>query len=51
VKFAGRHHAIHEFKTTYPRFTGPHPAGAEFIRYNLPVTIQWLFANGRDRPV
>ena len=51
VKFAGRHHAIHEFKTTYPRFTGPHPTGAKFIRYNLPVTIQWMFANGRDHPL
>lgn len=51
VKFAGRHHAIHEFKTTYPRFTGPHPAGAKFIRYDVPVTIQWLFVNGRDHPL
>lgn len=51
VKFAGRHHAIHEFKTTYPRFTGPHPAGAKFIRYDVPVTIQWLFANAHDHPL
>lgn len=51
VKFAGRHHAIHEFKTTYPRFTGPHAAGAKFIRYNIPVTIHWMFANGRDHPL
>ena len=51
VKFAGRHHAIHEFKTTYPRFTGPHPVGAKFIRYDVPVTIQWLFVNGRDHPL
>lgn len=51
VKLAGRHHAIHEFKTTYPRFTGPHPAGAKFIRYDVPVTIQWLFINGRDHPL
>jgi hypothetical protein len=51
VKFAGRHHAIHEFKTTYPRFTGPHPTGPKFIRYDLPVTIHWMFANGRDHPL
>jgi hypothetical protein len=51
IKFAGRHHAIHEFKTTYPRFTGPHPTGAPFIRYDVPVTIQWMFVNGRDHPL
>ena len=51
VKFAGRHHAIHEFKTTYPRFTGPHPAAPTFIRYDVPVTIQWLFINGHDHPL
>ncbi|MBC7711334.1 MAG: hypothetical protein H7203_14825 [Rhizobacter sp.] len=51
VKLAGRHHAIHEFKTTYPRFTGPHPSGPAFIRYDVPVTIQWLFVNGRDHPL
>ncbi len=51
VKFAGAHHAIHEFKTTYPRFTGPHPVGPKFVRYNVPVTIQWLFVNGTDHPL
>ena len=51
VKFAGRHHAIHEFKTTYPRFTGPHAAVPKFIRYDVPVAIQWLFVNGRDHPL
>jgi len=51
VKFAGRHHAIHEFRTTYPRFTGPHAVGSKFVRYDIPVTIQWLFANGRDHPI
>lgn len=51
AKFVGRHHAIHQFKTTYPRFTGPHPAGPKFIRYDVPVTIQWLFVNGRDHPL
>ena len=51
VKLAGRHHAIHEFKTTYPRFTGPHAVGSKFVRYNIPVTIQWSFANGRDHPI
>lgn len=51
VKFAGRHHAIHEFKTTYPRFTGPHPTPPKFIGYDVPVTIQWLFVNGRDHPL
>ena len=51
VRFAGRHHAIHEFRTTYPRVSGPHAPGNTFVRYQLPVTIQWLFANGRDHPV
>jgi hypothetical protein len=51
TRFAGRHHAVHEFKTTYPRFTGPHAVGAKFIRYNIPITIHWMFANGRDHPV
>jgi hypothetical protein len=51
VKLAGRHHAIHEFKITYPRFTGPHPTGPQFIRYDVPVTVQWLFVNGRDHPL
>ncbi len=51
VKFAGAHHAIHEFKTTYPRFTGPHPTAPKFVRYNVPVTIQWLFVNGTDHPL
>ena len=51
VKFAGAHHAIHEFKTTYPRFTGPHPTGPKFVPYNVPVTIQWLFVNGTDHPL
>ena len=51
VRFAGRHHAIHEFRTTYPRVSGPHPPGNTFVRYQLPVTIQWFFANGRDHPV
>ena len=51
VKFAGVHHAIHEFKTIYPRFTGPHPAGPKFVRHDVPVTIQWLFVNGADHPL
>ena len=51
MKFAGRHHAIHEFKTTYPRFTGPHPTAPKFIRYDVPVTLQWLFVNRRDHPL
>ncbi len=51
VKFAGAHHAIHEFKTTYPRFTGPHLIGPKFLRYDVPVTIQWLFVNGTDHPL
>ena len=51
VKFAGAHHAIHEFKTTYPRFTGPHPDAPKFVRYDIPVTIQWLFVNGIDHPL
>ena len=51
VKFAGTHHAIQEFKSTHPRFTGPHPTAPKFVRYDVTVTIQWRFVNGTDHPL
>lgn len=51
VKFAGTHHAIQEFKSTHPRCTGPHPTAPKFVRYDVPVTIQWRFVNGTDHPL
>ncbi len=48
--FAGRHHAIHEFTLNYPRW-GIDPATGVATKYDMPVTIHWLFATGRDHPL
>jgi hypothetical protein len=46
--FAGRHHAIFRFTMAYPRYcTTALPAA----QYNLPVTMDWVFATGRDNPL
>ncbi len=47
--FEGRHHAIFRFNQNYPRYcaTGAPPPAA----INLPVTLEWLFATGRDNPL
>lgn len=48
--FAGRHHALFRFEQRYPRHsrTAAMPANA---RYDVPVTVDWLFATGRDDPL
>ena len=46
--FEGRHHAIFRFRTTYPRYCTTSAPAAE---YDVPVTIDWLFATGRDHPI
>ena len=38
--FTGRHHAIHQFKLTYP-----------INGINVTATIHWYFATGQDNPV
>lgn len=46
--FEGRHHAILRFTQTYPRYcTRVGPA----TQHDLPITIDWLIANGRDHPL
>jgi len=46
--FEGRHHAIFRFQSTYPRYCTTSAPAAE---YDVPVTIDWLFATGRDHPL
>jgi hypothetical protein len=47
--FQGPYHAIHQFTVNYPRWGGADPAAA--TKYDMPVTIQWVFATGRDYPL
>jgi len=46
--FEGRHHAIFRFTQNYPRYC---TTAAPAARYDLPVTIDWLFSTGRDHPL
>jgi hypothetical protein len=46
--FEGRHHAIFRFTQAYPRYC---TTSAPAQQFNLPVTIEWVFASGRDNPV
>jgi hypothetical protein len=48
--FLGHHHAIHEFTSNYPRW-GVDPVTNAETKYDMPVTIHWLFATGRDHPL
>ncbi|MDR3388549.1 MAG: hypothetical protein P4L92_15995 [Rudaea sp.] len=45
----GRHHAILRFQLNYPRWGVP--ASNIPTKYNVPVTIDWLIATGRDHPL
>ena len=45
----GRHHAILRFQLNYPRWGVP--ASNVPTKYNMPVTIDWLIATGRDHPL
>jgi hypothetical protein len=52
----GRHHAILRFNLDYPRYycTLPNPQGSctsATTTYQMPVTIDWLIATGRDHPL
>lgn len=46
--FVGAHHALHEFTLNYPRWGR---VNNQRIKYQVPVTIQWLFATGKDHPL
>lgn len=46
--FTGRHHAIFRFTQNYPRNCR---ANAPAQTVPLPVTIDWVFATGRDHPL
>jgi hypothetical protein len=48
--FAGRHHAILRFTQRYPRHsrTDANPANSQ---YQVPVTLEWMIANGRPNPL
>lgn len=48
--FEGRHHAVFRFTMTYPRYSRT-DANPPNTRYDVPVTIEWLFATGRDHPL
>ncbi len=48
--FEGRHHAIFRFTQLYPRYSRT-DADPPNTRYDVPVTIEWLFATGRDDPL
>lgn len=43
--FVGSHHAIHEFTLNYPRWG---KVGATVTRYDMPVTVHWMFRTGMD---
>jgi hypothetical protein len=47
--FEGRHHAIFRFTQLYPRYSSTTASPANTL-YNVPVTIDWVFATGRDHP-
>jgi hypothetical protein len=48
--FEGRHHAIFRFTQLYPRYSRT-DANPPNTRYDVPVTIEWLFSSGRDNPL
>jgi hypothetical protein len=47
--FEGRHHSIFRFTTTYPRYCST--IATPPLGYLVPVTIDWIFASGRDHPL
>jgi hypothetical protein len=48
--FAGRHHAILRFTQRYPRYSRT-DANPPNTQYQVPVTIEWVIANGRSHPL
>ena len=47
--FAGRHHALHTYTLNYPRWG--RNAMMVATKYNMPVTVGWVFATGRNYPL
>ena len=48
--FEGRNHAIFRFTQTYPRYATTTAANPN-ARYDVPVTIDWVFSTGHDAPL
>lgn len=48
--FEGRHHAIFRFNLTYPQYSRT-DANPPNTRYDVPVTVDWIFSTGRDHPI
>jgi len=48
--FEGRHHAIFRFTQLYPRYSRTTAAPPNTL-YNVPVTVDWVFATGHDHPL
>lgn len=48
--FEGRHHAILRYTQRYPRHSRTDAVPPNF-QYQVPVTIEWVIANGRDHPL
>lgn len=48
--FEGRHHAIFRFNMSYPQWSRT-TAALPNTRYLAPVTVEWVFATGRDHPL
>lgn len=46
----GRHHAIFRFVQNYPRWSKTTAAVPNTL-YPVPVTVDWMFATGRDHPL
>jgi hypothetical protein len=51
--FEGRHHAIFRFTQLYPRHSKQDTGGAgpNNQRYDVPVTVEWVVATGKDNPL
>jgi hypothetical protein len=48
--FEGRHHAIFRFTLLYPRYSTT-TAVPPNTRYDVPVTVDWVFSTGHDHPL
>ncbi|TDR42456.1 hypothetical protein DFR29_10839 [Tahibacter aquaticus] len=48
--WTGRHHAIFRFSQNYPRWSTT-TAVPPNTRYDVPVTLDWVFASGHDFPL
>jgi hypothetical protein len=50
LAFAGKHHVIYQYTLNYPRWAINYNNN-QTTRYNVPVTIQWIFMTGRSHPI